>query len=51
MYGYKFYTGIMFHNNENDANFEDELTCHFKINLRNLRNFEPSIEKSQTFAL
>ena len=24
---------------KNDAKFEEELTCHFKIDLRNLTNF------------
>ena len=27
---------------KNDANFEEELTCHFKIDMRNLRNFDLS---------
>ena len=34
---------------KNDANFEEELTCHFKIDLRNLMNFDPSTWKSQKF--
>ena len=25
-----------------DEIFEDELTCHFKIDMRNLTNFDPS---------
>ena len=25
---------------KNDAKFEEELTCHFKIDTRNLKNFE-----------
>ena len=36
---------------KNDAKFEEELTCRFKINMRNLTNFDPSTQKSQTFAL
>ena len=36
---------------ENDAKFEIELTCHFKIDMRNLTNFDPSTHKSQKFAL
>ena len=28
---------------KNDAKFDDELTCHFKIDIRNLMNFDPSI--------
>ena len=27
---------------KNDANFEGELTCQFKIDLKNLTNFDPS---------
>ena len=36
---------------KNDAKFEEELTCHFKIDMRNLTNFDPSTQKSQKFAL
>ena len=25
-----------------NAKFEEELTCHFKIDMRNLMNFDPS---------
>ena len=32
---------------KNNAKFEEELTCHFKINMRNLTNFDPSTSKSQ----
>ena len=35
----------------NDAYFEEELTCQFKIHMRNLSNFNPSTQKSQKFAL
>ena len=27
---------------KNDAKFEEELTCHFKIDIRNLTNFDQS---------
>ena len=27
---------------KNDAKFEEELTCYFKIDMRNLTNFDPS---------
>ena len=27
---------------KNDAKFEEELTCYFKIDMRNLMNFDPS---------
>ena len=36
---------------KNDAKFEKELTCQFKIGIRNLTNFEPSTRKSYKFAL
>ena len=29
------------------AKFEEELTCHFKIDMRNLINFDQSTQKSQ----
>ena len=35
----------------NDAKFEEEMTCRFNIDLRNLTNFDPSAQKSQKFAL
>ena len=36
---------------KNDAKFEKELTFRFKIDTTNLKNFDPSIWKSQKFAL
>ena len=36
---------------KNDAKLEEELICQFKIDMRNLTNFDPSTRKSQTFAL
>ena len=35
----------------NEAKFEKELTCQLKIDMRNLKNFDPSTRKSQKFAL
>ena len=35
----------------NDAKFEEQLTCQFKIDLSNLMNFESSTQKSQKFEL
>ena len=35
---------------KNDAKFEEKLTCRFKINMRNLTNFDPSTQKSKRFA-
>ena len=32
---------------KNDAKFQEELTCHFKIDKRNLTNFDPCTWKSQ----
>ena len=36
---------------KNDAKFEEELTCQFKIDMRNLANFDLSTQKSKKFAL
>ena len=36
---------------KNDAKFEEELTCQFKIDMRHLTNFDQSMQKSQTFEL
>ena len=36
---------------KNDAKFEEELTCHFKTDMRNLTNFNSSTRKSKNFAL
>ena len=36
---------------KNDETSEEELTCHFKIDLRTLTNFDSSTRKSQKFAL
>ena len=30
---------------KNDAKFEEELTCRFKIDMENLTNFDPSTRK------
>ena len=32
---------------KNDAKFEEELTCRFKIDMRNLTNFDTSTQKTQ----
>ena len=29
---------------KNDAKFEEELACQFKIGMRNFTNFDPSLE-------
>ena len=36
---------------KNNAKIEEELTPWFKIDMRNLTNFDPSTQKSQKFAL
>ena len=36
---------------KNDGKSEEELTCRFKIDMRNLTNFELRTRKSQKFAL
>ena len=36
---------------KNDAKIEEEMTCRFNIDMRNLTNFDPSVQKSQKFAL
>ena len=36
---------------KNDAKFEEELTCQFKIDMWNLTNCDPSTKKSQKNAL
>ena len=32
---------------KNDTKIEEELTCHFKIDMRNFTNFDPSVWKSK----
>ena len=34
---------------KNDAKFEEELSCQFKIDMRILTNFDSSTQKSQKF--
>ena len=36
---------------KNGAKFEEDLTCQFKIDMRNLTKFDPSTRKSQKFEL
>ena len=36
---------------KNDAKFEKELTCQFKIDMKNLTNFDPNNRKSKKFTL
>ena len=36
---------------KNDAKIEKKFTCCFKIDMRNLTNFDPSTLKSQNLSL
>ena len=36
---------------KDDAIFEEELTCQFKIDLKNLTNFDPSTQRYKKFSL
>ena len=36
---------------KNDTKIEEELTCRFKIDMRNFTNFDPSTRKSKKFVL
>ena len=36
---------------KNDEKSEEELTCHFKIDIRNLTNFDWGSRKSKKFTL
>ena len=47
----KFTEEFCFMTLKNDAKFEEESTCQFKTDMRNLTNFDTSTRKSQIFAL
>ena len=51
MYELKIYRGVCVMTMKNDAKFEEESTCQFKIDMRNLTSFDPSTQKSQNVAL
>ena len=36
---------------KNDEKSEEKLTCHFKIDIKNLMNFDSITQKSQKFTL
>ena len=36
---------------KSDTKIEEDLTCHFKIDMRNLTNFDSSTRKPKKFAL
>ena len=44
-------TGVLFvMTMKKDAKLEEELTCHFKIDMRTFMSFDMSARKSQKFA-
>ena len=47
----KFTGGLCVMTMKNDTKFEEESTCQFKIDMRNLTNFDQSTRKSQKSAL
>ena len=49
MYELEIHRGVM--TMKNDAKFEEELTCRFQIDMRNVTNFDSSTRKSKIFAL
>ena len=51
MHEFKNCRGVMCHDNDHDAKFEEELTCQFKTDMSNLTSFDPSTRKSHKFAL
>ena len=36
---------------KNDANYEEELSCQFKMDMRNSTKFDPRTQKSQKFGI
>ena len=51
IYDLKIYRGVLCYDIEEcDTKFEEELTCQFKIDMKNLTNSDPSTRKSQKFA-
>ena len=36
---------------KNDSKLEEELTCQFKTDMRNLTNFHPNTQKTQKITL
>ena len=41
----------MCHDIKNNAKIDEELTCHFKTDIRNLTNFDSGTGKSKKLAL
>ena len=49
-YEFKIHRGVSVMKMKNYAKCEEELTCYFKVDLRNLTNFDPSTWRSQKFS-
>ena len=47
MYGLKIHRGVMCNDTEERWKFEEESTCRFKYNMKNLTNFDLSTWKFQ----
>ena len=45
------YKGVLYYDNKVDLKFEKELTCQFKIDMRNLKLLNTKTRKSETFGL
>ena len=45
MFAPKRYRGVMCHTLKNDEKFEEELACVLKNDMRNLANFNPTLER------
>ena len=51
MFDLKKYRGVIFHDNESDAKFEEKLTCGLENDMRILANFTRSLESLSTGTL
>ena len=51
MYEFKITEELCIMTMKNDVKFEEDLTCHFKVGMRNLRNFDLSTQNSQKLTL
>ena len=49
--GLKFTEELCIMRMKNSVKSEEELTCQFKIDMKNLMNFNPSTQKSQNLEL
>ena len=47
----KIYRQVIVMTVKNDSKFEEELTCQFKIDMRNLTNVDPSTRESKKYTL